>query len=281
MVRILSGIYAEEVSSLSPEEEIELFLRLKADQRDKEAIQKIIESHMKLVYRIVRRANVDPKSELYKDCVSAGLEGLMKAMWKFDLSRGYHFSAYAYEYIRSEVSECKLCAISMVKMTTDNIKRAFRQLPKAISRVSEDTSRGVTCGNVSAVATYLEVKERDVQAALFLRSGGDFSLNSPIYFNGDSGVDLLASHGENPEEALLSSSEYEYDKDLIKCALRKLRKRDRRIFRERYLTEKRKTLCELGAEFEISKTRVDQVQKRAFGIVKKFIKRKHARSACT
>jgi RNA polymerase sigma-32 factor len=108
------------------------------------------------------------------------------------------------------------------------------------------------------------------------RLGGDFSLNAPIRYAGDSGEwqDWLVDEAPSPERALAETQEFEARRRGLAAALDVLAPgRERRIFEARRLSEEPTTLEDLAEEFGVSRERVRQIEVRAFEKVQEAVMR--------
>ena len=255
---------------LQPEEEYMLAKRWR-EHGDREAAQKLITSHLRLVAKISMgyRGYGLPIGEV----VSEGNVGLMQAVKRFEPDKGFRLATYAMWWIRAAIQEYILRSWSLVKMgTTANQKKLFFNLRKAKSQISALEEGDLRPEQVKTIATKLGVTEQDV-VDMNRRMSGDASLNAPIRQEGEGGEwqDWLVDDRANQESLLLESEESDNRLGVLRQALGVLNERERRIFEARRLMDEPVTLEELSAEFSISRERVRQIEVRAFEKVQKAV----------
>ncbi|GGD94245.1 RNA polymerase sigma factor RpoH [Aureimonas endophytica] len=267
--------YLEEIRRfpmLEPQEEYMLAKRY-AEHGDRNAAQKLVTSHLRLVAKIAMgyRGYGLPIGEV----VSEGNVGLMQAVKRFDADRGFRLATYAMWWIKAAIQEYILRSWSLVKMgTTANQKRLFFNLRKMKSRIQALDEGDLKPDQVHLIATQLGVSEEEV-VSMNRRLSGDASLNAPIRATeGESGEwqDWLVDQAENQEEMLVEQDEMEQRRGMLQNALGVLNERERRIFEARRLAEEPLTLEALSGEFDISRERVRQIEVRAFEKVQKAVR---------
>jgi RNA polymerase sigma-32 factor len=260
---------------LQPEEEYMLAKRWR-EHGDRDAAQRLITSHLRLVAKISMgyRGYGLPIGEV----VSEGNVGLMQAVKRFEPEKGFRLATYAMWWIRASIQEYILRSWSLVKMgTTANQKKLFFNLRKAKSKISALGEGDLKPDQVAQIAKRLGVTEKDV-VDMNRRLGGDSSLNAPIRDDGDSGEwqDWLADDSAGQEQILAENEELDNRRSALYHALTVLNDRERRIFQARRLADDPVTLEELASEFGVSRERVRQIEVRAFEKVQKAVKNRVA-----
>ena len=255
---------------LEPEEEYMLAKRWR-EHGDREAAQRLITSHLRLVAKISMgyRGYGLPIGEV----VSEGNVGLMQAVKRFEPDKGFRLATYAMWWIRASIQEYILRSWSLVKMgTTANQKKLFFNLRKAKSQISALEEGDLRPEQVKIIATRLGVSEQEV-VEMNRRLGGDASLNAPIRQEGEGEwQDWLVDDGTNQETTLVEQQEAGNRLSALRQALSVLNERERRIFEARRLADDPVTLEELSGEFGISRERVRQIEVRAFEKVQAAVK---------
>jgi len=274
----ISYEYAGTVPLLSKEEELELFLRLRENKDDIKAIDMLCKSHLRLVYKEALMV-ANPKSEVFKDCVSSGCEGLLKAIRGFDLDEEARLSTYSRLWIRHEISMFLLRVVSLITLKESPVpKTLFFNFRKAEREVGAGTYRWLTDGHVAQMAEILGVTEKQIRS-FSSRFMGELSLDAPVSSvpDADDFIDNLVAPGENLEDEILKANEHKYRMKLVIEALDKisLSERDRDVFRERRLKKNPPTLKELGEKLDISKERVRQIEWRVFYKIQNFIRKRN------
>jgi len=263
------------VPMLEPREEYILAKRWR-EHGDREALHKLVNSHLRLVTRIATgyRGYGLPISEL----ISEGNVGLMQAAKRFEPEKGFRLATYAMWWIKAAIQEYILRSWSLVKMgTTGNQKKLFFNLGKAKSKISVLDEGDLRPDQVKLIARRLGVTEQDV-VDMNRRLVGDVSLDAPIREDGDSGEwqDWLVDEHADQETTLAASEEFDSRRKALASALSVLNDRERRIFEARRLAEEPITLRELADEFGVSRERVRQVSVCAFEKVQKAVKNRVA-----
>ena len=255
---------------LQPEEEYMLAKRWR-EHGDRDAAQKLITSHLRLVAKISMgyRGYGLPIGEV----ISEGNVGLMQAVKRFEPEKGFRLATYAMWWIRASIQEYILRSWSLVKMgTTANQKKLFFNLRKAKSQISALEEGDLRPEHVKTIATKLGVSEQEV-IDMNRRLGGDSSLNAPIRQEGEGEwQDWLVDQSNSQEAVLVEQEESGNRLAALKQALGVLNERERRIFEARRLSDDPVTLEELSSEFGISRERVRQIEVRAFEKVQAAVK---------
>jgi len=256
---------------LEPQEEYMLAKRY-ADYDDRDAAQKLVTSHLRLVAKIAMgyRGYGLPIGEV----ISEGNVGLMQAVKRFEPDKGFRLATYAMWWIKAAIQEYILRSWSLVKMgTTANQKRLFFNLRKAKSQLQALGDGDLKPDQVEAIATKLGVTQEDV-ISMNRRLSGDASLNSPLRSDSESGEwqDWLVDDRDDQETVLAASEELDQRRAMLKRALGVLNERERRIFEARRLAEDPMTLEDLSTEFGVSRERVRQIEVRAFEKVQEAMK---------
>ena len=256
---------------LTPEEEY-MLAKSWREHGDRDAAQKLVTSHLRLVAKIAMgyRGYGLPIGEV----VSEGNVGLMQAVKRFEPEKGFRLATYAMWWIRAAIQEYILRSWSLVKMgTTANQKKLFFNLRKAKSQISALEEGDLRPDQVKTIAHRLGVTEQDV-VDMNRRMSGDASLNAPIRQEGEGGEwqDWLVDDTSNQESILVEQEESDNRLVALRNALSVLNERERRIFEARRLLDEPVTLEELSEEFNISRERVRQIEVRAFEKVQKAVK---------
>jgi RNA polymerase sigma-32 factor len=255
---------------LQPDEEYMLAKRWK-EHGDKQAAEKLITSHLRLVAKIAMgyRGYGLPIGEV----ISEGNVGLMQAVKKFEPDKGFRLATYAMWWIKASIQEFVLRSWSLVKMgTTANQKKLFFNLRKVKSQIEALEEGDLRPDQVKLIAKKLGVTEEDV-VSMNRRLGGDASLNTNMREDGEGEwQDWLVDDSENQEDMLVQSEEQAMRHGLLRDAMDKLTDRERRVFEARRLQDEPATLEDLSQEFGVSRERIRQIEVRAFEKVQKAVK---------
>jgi RNA polymerase sigma-32 factor len=223
----------------------ELALVAAALRGDRRATQRIVESHMRLIWKIAARYERARLSS--EDLVSEGVLGLLEALGRFDPARGVRFAAYATWWIRARISQYALANRRTVGVPSTRDARAIlRDLHKAERRLVLRLSRAPSHDEVAAEIGVSAVALAEVRAAL---TSADLPLDQP----------QLAGEQATPEQLVVQKDELLCRRFHVHTALGRLSTRERTLICEQYLSEDGRSLSQLGAEFGVSRQRLGQV----------------------
>lgn len=262
---------------LSEKEENDLLIDLKQNG-NLQAAQKLITSHLRLAAKIAMtyRSYGLPLADL----ISEANIGLMQAVKKFDLSKKVRLSTYAIWWIRAAINDFILRSWSLVKIgTVAAQKKLFYNLNRIKARLGIYENTALTPDNVKSIAQELVVDEKDV-VEMNQRMHPDASLNVEVGDDqGQERINMLVDTHENIEGRLAGKEEAAYKQRVLKNCLARLSEREQYIIKNRMLTETPKTLEELGAELNVSRERIRQIEKKAFENLSAFVRAEVAKEA--
>ena len=253
------GMYLKEINKiplLSREEENEL--AIKAKNGDKAAKNRIVTSNLRFVVNVAKKYQNHGLD--MTDLISEGNIGLLTAIEKFDVSKGYHFISYAVWWIRQSILK-SICEKS----------RAIRlPLNRANELVQIERARKSIHGKKTEHEEYEEIAELLNMSASHVReminiSREMVSLDAEVSGN-DSGKANVADFQEDtinarPEEKVIEQS---MSKD-INRVLDTLKPNESRVIRMRYGLNgtRAMSLKEVGEHCDLTKERIRQIEKTA------------------
>ncbi len=257
---------------LEPDEEYMLAKRYR-EHDDKNAAQKLITSHLRLVAKIAMgyRGYGLPISEV----ISEGNVGLMHAVKRFEPEKGFRLATYAMWWIRAAIQEYVLRSWSLVKIgTTAAQKRLFFNLRKIKGQIAALDDGNLHPEQIKQIATTLSVSEEDV-VSMNQRLSGDTSLNAPMRADEGSSEwqDWLVDDTPDQETVLGDSEEFDERMVLLNKAMGELNDREKAIFQARRLKDEPATLEELAQEYNVSRERIRQIEVRAFEKVQEAVQK--------
>ena len=259
-IQALSG-----VSILTKEEEFELATQLR-ESDDLEAAQQLILSHLRFVVHIAR--GYSGYGLPLGDLIQEGNIGLMKAVKRFDPEVGVRLVSFAVHWIRAEIHEYVLKNWRLVKVATTKAQRKlFFNLRKAKKNLG-----WLSTAETQAVAADLGVSTAEVNRMEQRLAGRDISYDaSPTDDEDYAPVAYLPSLNSDPAE-MIEQADWQSDThDRLGQALAELDDRSRDIVARRWLAEKKATLHELAAEYDVSAERIRQIEATAIGKLKGFM----------
>ena len=245
---------------LSAEEEKDLAKRLNEDN-DLEAARRLILSHLRFVAHIAR--GYSGYGLPHADLIQEGNIGLMKAVKRFDHTKGVRLVSFAVHWIRAEIHEYILRNWRIVKVATTKAQRKLffnlRSSKKRLGWFSHD--------EVEAVAKDLGVSTAEVLEMESRLSGKDMGFDG--YSDGDDDNEVVAPSSyleDNRFEPAtnLEQSDWEaHNVTRLHYALEGLDERSRDILASRWLSEEKITLQELADKYDVSAERIRQLEKNA------------------
>ena len=247
---------------LTQEEEVRLATRFREDE-DLEAARQLVLSHLRLVVSIAR--GYLGYGLPHADLIQEGNIGLMKAVKRFDSTRGVRLVSFAMHWIKAEIHEYILKNWRMVKVATTKAQRKLFFNLRSLKNDYEgvDTLSGT---QATEVAVRLGVKQEEVVEMETRLTGRDLALEG----NPDDGdeafapIDYLADSRYEPTRVLENKALARLHNEGLHEALQELDPRSRRIVEARWLLDgEAATLHELAAEFSVSAERIRQIEVKA------------------
>ncbi|MBR5016237.1 MAG: sigma-70 family RNA polymerase sigma factor [Spirochaetia bacterium] len=253
------AIYLKEINRiplLSREDE-EKYATLAA-QGDKEAREILIKSNLRFVVNVAKKFR--NKGLPMSDLINEGNIGLINAIEKYDVTRGYHFISYAVWWIRQAILKAIGEKSKMIRLPLNRFGELV-QIDKARKVMYEALGREP---DASEIAEHLNMDRRDV-AELLSISREYVSLDAPVKA-GTRDASLVGDFIEDknvpqPEDAAVNESL----RTEVGKLLEKLPEKEAAILKQRYGLggEKPKSLKEIGDLFHLTKERIRQIEKRA------------------
>lgn len=265
-------VYLKEISRhklLTPEEEKELTAELLLTG-DIEVAKKLVLANLRLVVKIALEYKSASKNIM--DLIQEGNIGLMKAVSKYDPSKGAKLSYYASWWIRSYILKFILDNFRLVKIgTTQEQKKLFYNLMREKQRLM---SMGIN-PDVKQLSENLGVSEKAViEMDQRLGSGGqEVSLDRPLDdTDGRQSLgDLIGDEGDSPEGQLADIQNLEILKEHLGEFVKNLKPRDQEIFKKRLLSEIPESLQSIADQYGVSRERIRQVEERLIDQLKIYM----------
>jgi RNA polymerase sigma-32 factor len=256
-------LYLREISRyklLSIEEEKELTLEL-SKTGDIEVAKKLVLANLRLVVKIALEYRSAYKNVM--DLIQEGNIGLMKAVSKYDPTKGAKLSYYASWWIRSYILKFILDNFRLIKIgTTQEQKKLFYNLMREKQRLM---NMGMA-PDIKLLSENLGVSEKSIleMDQRLGPSGQEISLDKPLdEENGRDKIgDILSDGSEGLEDQLAHLENIEILKEHLQDFLKGLKPRDQEIFRKRLLSEVPESLQMIADQYGVSRERIRQVEER-------------------
>ena len=253
-------VYLKEIGRvplLSPEEETELALKIQAGGPDGEkAKQRLSEANLRLVVSIAKR--YVGRGMQFLDLIQEGNLGLIKAVEKFDHTKGFKFSTYATWWIRQAITRAIADQARTIRIpvhmveTINRLVRTQRQLVQKLGREAtpEELAKELNMP-VERVREIMKISQDPV------------SLETPIGEEEDShlGDFIQDNNVEVPADAATYTLLHEQLMDVLST----LTEREQKVLRLRFgLDDGRpRTLEEVGRQFNVTRERIRQIEAKA------------------
>lgn len=266
-------LYLREINKyklLSTEQERALTKAL-AESGDIEVAKKLVQANLRLVVKIAMEYRHAYHNLM--DLIQEGNIGLMKAVSKFDPTKGAKLSYYASWWIRSYILKFILDNFRLVKIgTTSEQKKLFYNLLREKERL---VNMGIA-PETKLISHNLGVSEKAVTVMDYRLSsqGSELSIDRPTF--DDQGrqstlADSISSGDTAIDEALAESQGLSILKEHLHDFMSSLKERDRIIFEKRLLSEVPPSLQSIADEYGVSRERIRQVEERLLKKLKVYM----------
>ena len=252
-----TGQYLHDIGSrplLSAEEEQRMAMQIKAGNQD--VRRQFVEANLKLVVSVAKR--YQGRGLALEDLIQEGNLGLLRAVEKFDHTKGYKFSTYTFWWIRQAITRAIADQGRIIRLPV-HLGDKLNRLKRSSFRLQQELGRSPTAEelaehmgiSVKSVQELTKVSQEPVSLDLPLHAGQDLDLSDVIEDHAALAPPDVASHLARTE--------------LVEDLLERLTDRERAVLSLRYgLADGRsRTLEEVGKAFQLTRERIRQIEAKA------------------
>lgn len=240
-------------------------LIIKSQNGDQESTDILIKHNLRLVISIAKKYRLISSTITMNDLTQEGVFGLIRAIEKFDVSKGYRFSTYATWWIKQSIKRFINYSSTTIRYP-DYIKSMKYKVSATAKRIHDETGKEPTIEELSELTDYSVSKIED--AFSIIRP--EISINSPIRLEEpDASLeDFIPDQDTKIEEDFIKK---DFSDAIVKAIYgSKLTERQIKIIIYRFglLGEEKKTLDEIGKMFNVTRERIRQEESKALTVLR-------------
>lgn len=250
-------IYLKEIGRvplLSPDEEVDLAIRI--SQGDVAAKKRLSEANLRLVVSIAKRYL--GRGMQFLDLIQEGNLGLIKAVEKFDHTKGFKFSTYATWWIRQAITRAIADQARTIRIPVHMVE-TINKIKKVSSQLLHQNGHEPSADDIAAELDMPVDKVREIMRV----AQEPVSLETPIGEEEDSHLGDFIPDDDAP--APQDAASHTLLKEQLSDVLSTLTSREEKVLRLRFGLEdgRSRTLEEVGREFNVTRERIRQIEAKA------------------
>lgn len=253
-------VYLKEIGRvplLTPDEEVQLALDIQKGGKDGErAKQRLSEANLRLVVSIAKR--YVGRGMQFLDLIQEGNLGLIKAVEKFDYTKGYKFSTYATWWIRQAITRAIADQARTIRIPVHMVE-TINKVKKVSSQLLHTNGHEPTADEIALELDMPVDKVREIMRV----AQEPVSLETPIGEEEDSHLGDFIPDDDAPAPA--DAASHILLKEQLAEVLDTLTPREEKVLRLRFGLEdgRSRTLEEVGKEFNVTRERIRQIEAKA------------------
>ena len=253
-------VYLKEIGRvplLTPDEEVQLALDIQKGGKDGErAKQRLSEANLRLVVSIAKR--YVGRGMQFLDLIQEGNLGLIKAVEKFDHTKGFKFSTYATWWIRQAITRAIADQARTIRIPVHMVE-TINKVKKVSSQLLHRNGHEPTADEIAEELDMPVDKVREIMRV----AQEPVSLETPIGEEEDSHLGDFIPDEDAPVPAEAAS--HTLLKEQLSGVLKSLTPREEKVLRLRFGLEdgRPRTLEEVGKEFNVTRERIRQIEAKA------------------